>query len=226
MNMKSNLTDNKASNWFKSLKNEEIELIEKNKAVLKYKKGEIVCKQGSFANHLIYIEEGTVKIYIEHQDKNLILKIAKAGEFIGIQSLFANSTFTYSAACIEDTVVSIVNMSLFNEIVKLNNNFATEIIGNLNQNINQYFDRFISLTQKQLHGRLADAILHLSKDVYQSMEFKLTLTRKDLAEFTGMSTESAIRILKEFHNDKIVNIDGKTLKITSQKLLEKLSEIG
>ena len=101
MDMKSNLTDNKASNWFKSLKNEEIELIEKNKAVLKYKKGEIVCKQGSFANHLIYIEEGTVKIYIEHQDKNLILKIAKAGEFIGIQSLFANSTFTYSAACID-----------------------------------------------------------------------------------------------------------------------------
>ena len=77
-----------------------------------------------------------------------------------------------------------------------------------------------------MHGRLADAILHLSREVYKSESFELKLSRKDIADFTGMSTESAIRILKEFHNDKIIDLDGKKLKINSFQILEKLSEIG
>jgi CRP/FNR family transcriptional regulator len=54
----------------------------------------------------------------------------------------------------------------------------------------------------------------------------MLLSRRDIAEFCGMSTESAIRILKEFHNDKIVNINGKIVEIISYQLLERLSAVG
>ncbi len=211
---------------FAHLTDEELEMILKNRVLLKYRKGENICKQGSFASQIFIITEGNAKIYIEHHDKNLILKIAGVGELIGLQSIFVENTFLYSASCIDDMMVYSINIQIVMDMIKTNPVFAAEIIKILNTGISQYFERFISLTQKQLHGRLADAILHLSKHVYNSQEFKLTLTRKDIAEFTGMSTESAIRILKEFHNDKIINMDGKVLKITSMKLLEKLSEIG
>jgi CRP/FNR family transcriptional regulator len=118
------------------------------------------------------------------------------------------------------------NKNIFTQIINQNAKFASEIMSILNNQTSMYFERFISLTQKQLHGRIADAILHLYKEVYKSKKFNFSLSRRDFAEFTGMSTESAIRILKEFHNDRIINLEGKTMEIISMELLLKLSELG
>ena len=54
------------------------------------------------------------------------------------------------------------------EIIKESSHFGQKIIEQVNKNQVQFFNRLISLTQKQLHGRISDAILHLSRDVYKS----------------------------------------------------------
>lgn len=214
------------SPWFNQLSDDQLKLIAENQVNLNYNKGEILLKQGGFASHIIYLTEGLVKIYKEHNDKNLILKIVKPGEFIGLSSLYNKGIFNYSAASIDSSKVFSLNAEIIKKLIKDSPDLAEKIIAQLNSNTTQYFERIISLTQKQLHGRIADAILHLSKDVYKADKFNMLLTRRDLAEFCGMSTESAIRILKEFHNDKIVSIDGKNLEVISYKLLERLSEVG
>jgi CRP-like cAMP-binding protein len=214
------------SPWFDHLNDALLEKVAANQVNLTYHKGEILCKQGGFASHIFYLTEGLVKIYREHNDKNLILKLIKPGEFIGLSSLYNKGVFRYSAASIDHCRVYSLSAETMQHLIKNDATFAENIIARLNANTAHFFDRIISLTQKQLHGRIADAILHLSRDIYQSDSFNMLLTRRDLAEFCGMSTESAIRILKEFHNDKIVDIEGKELKIISQKLLERLSEVG
>jgi len=214
------------SPWLDNLDEVQLEKIANNQVTLGYNKGEILCKQGGFASHIIFLTEGLLKIYKEHNDKNLILKIGKPGEFIGLSSIYNKGVFNYSAACIDSSKVYSINVETIKYLIKENSDFAEKIIAQLNHNTSQYFDRIISLTQKQLHGRIADAIIHLSKDIYQSDKFNMLLTRRDLAEFCGMSTESAIRILKEFHNDRIVNIEGKNLEVISHALLQRLSEVG
>lgn len=214
------------SPWLDSLTEEQIAKISDNQVKLNYNKGEILCKQGAFASHLIFVTEGLVKIYKEHNDKNLILKLVKPGEFIGLSSLYNKGTFNYTAASIDSSKVYSISADIIKTLVKENPDFAERIIAQSNIYTAQYFERIISLTQKQLHGRIADAILHLARDIYKADKFNMLLTRRDLAEFCGMSTESAIRILKEFHNDKIVNIEGKNLDIISYQLLERLSEVG
>lgn len=212
--------------WFDSLSDELIQKVSENQVNLTYNKGEILCKQGGFASNMFFLTEGLVKIYKEHNEKNLILKIVKPGEFIGLSSLYNKGIFNYSAASIDSSKVYSVNSDTVQYLVKNCPEFAEQIITQINGNMTQFFERIISLTQKQLHGRIADAILHLSRDIYESDKFNMLLTRRDVAEFCGMSTESAIRILKEFHNDKIVNIDGKNLEVISYQLLERLSEVG
>ena len=212
--------------WFDSLDQEQLNKIAENQVSLNYNKGEILSKQGGFASQIIYLTEGLVKIYKEHNDKNLILKIVKPGEFIGLSSLYSKGIFDYSAASIDNSKVFSINAEMMQYLISNNSVFAEKIIAHLNANTAQYFERIISLTQKQLHGRIADAILHLSRVIYKADKFNMLLTRRDLAEFCGMSTESAIRILKEFHNDKIVNIEGKNLEVISYQLLERLSEVG
>lgn len=214
------------SPWFDNLSDELLQKVAENQVNLTYNKGEILSKQGGFASHMFFLTSGLVKIYKEHNDKNLILKIVKPGEFIGLSSLYNKGVFNYSAASIDSSKVYSISSDIVQLLVKNNPEFAERMIAQINSNMSQFFERIISLTQKQLHGRIADVILHLSRDIYESDHFNMLLTRRDIAEFCGMSTESAIRILKEFHNDKIVNIEGKNLEVKSYQLLERLSEVG
>ncbi len=217
---------NEFSPWLDDLSDELLQKIALSQVKLNYNKNEILCKQGGFASQIIFLTKGLLKVYKEHNDKNLILKFTQPGEFIGLSSLYNNGIFNYSAAAIEGATVYSIDTQILSEIIKESSHFGQKIIEQVNKNQVQFFNRLISLTQKQLHGRISDAILHLSRDVYKSDKFNMLITRKDLADFCGMSTESAIRILKEFHNDKIVKIDGKNLEIISYQLLERLSEVG
>jgi CRP/FNR family transcriptional regulator len=214
------------SPWFDNLPDGLLLEVVDNQVKLNYNKGEIISKQGGFASHIIYVSKGLVKIYKEHNDKNLILKLVKPGEFIGLSSLYNKGIFEYSAASVGSSVVYSINIDVVKILVKNNSDFAEKVITQLNSNMSQFFERIISLTQKQLHGRIADVILLLARDIYKSDKFDMLLSRRDIAEFCGMSTESAIRILKEFHNDKIVNINGKIVEIISYQLLERLSAVG
>jgi CRP/FNR family transcriptional regulator, polysaccharide utilization system transcription regulator len=211
---------------FQKLSPEELELIDSNRVELLYKKGEIISKQGAFASNILHVSEGFAKIYIEHNNKNLILKVVSSKDLIGLPSIFNNNVFHYSVAALTDVMTCSINTSILVNLIRENNVFAENIISLINKNMVQYFDRFISLTQKQSHGRIADAILHLSNDVFYTDEFEMPITRKDLAELTGMSTENVIRILKELNNDRILSIDNKKIKIVSPELLQKLSEFG
>ena len=214
------------ANCFEHLTNEELELINSNRVELQYKKGEIICKQGAFANNILHIPEGFAKIYIEHNNKNLILKIVSSKDLISLPSLFNYNIFHYSVATVTDSYVCSINISAMVSLIRSNSKFAETVISLVNKNTVQYFDRFISLTQKQSHGRIADALLHLSDDVFYNDEFHLPITRKDLAELTGMSTENVIRILKELNSDRIISLESKSIKIISKELLNKLSEFG
>lgn len=213
---------------FKGLKESEIKLLDEHKVELRYSKGEYICKQGSFASHIIILSQGLTKLYIEnpHTKKNLILKLVKPCDSIGLSSLFTDKFFQYSVVALTDCKVCSFDINMLTDIIQRNNIFAADIIRQANDYIVDLHKRFFSISHKQLHGRLADIILYLSKDIFESNTFNMSLSRKDIAEYMGTTTESAIRILKEFHNDKIIDVKGKEVDILSLPLLEKLSEIG
>ncbi len=214
------------SPWFDRLTESQWKLVEENHVCLTYGKAETICKQGAFASNVYFVENGLMKAYKEYKEENLIMRFVKPGEIIGLSSLYNKGTFHYTVASVGQTSVISINSEVIKSLIRENPDFAEKVITQLNKETEDSLVRVISLTQKQLNGRIADAILHLAQNVYNSDEFNMQLTRKDVADFCGMSTESAIRIMKELHNDKIVNIEGKNLKIISKQLLESLSEFG
>jgi CRP/FNR family transcriptional regulator len=80
--------------------------------------------------------------------------------------------------------------------------------------------------QKQLHGRMADILLCLSNRIFKSKSFQLPLSRNDLGELTGMSTESVIRIFKDFKDEKLISVNLKSVEILDEERLLMLSEKG
>ncbi|MDD2563746.1 MAG: Crp/Fnr family transcriptional regulator [Salinivirgaceae bacterium] len=203
------------------------EVIFRNSTTLTYYKGEDLCKQAAYAPQVLYLNKGLAKLYLQHRGRNLILRLIGENDFVGLPITTSdNSYYPYSVTALEECGITAIDALNFKEALNMDNNFAQSIIDLQNKYTRIYFKHFLSITQKQLHGRVADTILHLACDVHKQQKFQLLLTRKDLAEFSGMSTESVIRILREFHNDRIINIDGKEIEIISYELLKKLSEIG
>lgn len=209
------------------LTHDEKDLLEKNTVQIDYKKGETICKQGTFASHVIFIEKGLVKVYIEGNPKNLILTITPDNHFVGLQTFFnGNNTFLYTVSTYIDTTVKLIDIQSFKQILNQNARFATKIIQILNEHSAQAYGRFFCLTRKQSHGRMADILLCLSQRIFKSNSFELPLSRQDLGELTGLSTESVIRIMKDFKDENLISVSCKTLDIINPEKLQRISEVG
>jgi CRP/FNR family transcriptional regulator len=212
---------------FDLLSADEKELIDTHSVMVHYKKGEMVCKQGSFASHIMFLEKGLVKVYLEGNPKDLILTITPEKNMLGLQALFeGNNTFLYSINTYTDSVVRLIDIQIFRQLLKQNPVFAYRMINILNEITAQSYGRFFSLTQKQLHGRLADILLRLSRKIFKSDSFELPLSRSDMGDLTSMSTESVIRILKDFKDDKIIDFNNKSITLLDLPRLENIGAKG
>lgn len=213
--------------WYELLTEEEKQLIDEHSVSINFKKGETVCKRGAFASHIYFLEEGLVKVYLEERNKNLILTLFTKNNLLGLSSVFeGNNKLPYSVSTYTDSKVRMIDIQIFRQLLKQNPEFSYRIINLLNEKTSQIYGRFFSLTQKQLHGRLADILLCLSNRIFKSSSFELPLSRADLGDLTGMSTESVIRMMKEFKEDGLIGMHCKSIELLDVARLERISEFG
>jgi CRP-like cAMP-binding protein len=215
-----------AGNCFKLLTEQENMLMQNNKNEIYFKKGETIIKQGTKAGDILYLKTGLVKITINEGDNSLILCIKTGNHFIGTENIYGFDLHPYTVTALADTVVCFIDTSAIRQIIKQNNTFNAELYKIMTNNALITYDRFFSLTQKQLHGRFADILLCLSRKIFKSSKFDLPLSRKDLAALTGMAPESVIRIIKDFKTDNIIATKGKRIEIINEPLLQKISNVG
>ncbi len=212
---------------FDFLTPEEKKIVADHQRNVVYKKGETITKQGAFASHVIFLEEGLVKVYMEGKPKDLILQIVPSSHLIGLPAIYeGNNTFLYSTATYIDSRVNLIDIEIFKTLLRNNSQFASKIINILNENTALIYGRFFCLTHKQSHGRVADILLCLSQRVYKKKKFVLALSRNDLADLTGLSSESVTRIFKEFKEEGLIIVSGKTIEINDFNGLERISSFG
>jgi len=211
---------------FKSLHPFELELINQARVQVNYKAGEIIFKQGTPSPHFVCVTSGLAKIYIEGYGKNLILALVKPVDYIFGPGIYVDNRHYYSASAVEDSSACLVDVNIFKKLIRENPDFADEFIKRVSLQSIFNFDQVISLTQKQMHGRIADVIFYLAEKIYCQNPFVMTISRQDLADLSGMSKESAIRILKEFREEGILTLQGNTLEILNIKQLRQISETG
>ncbi len=211
---------------FHSLSTSELELINSSRYEVSFKAGEIMFKQGTPSPHFLCLTSGLAKIYIEGKGKNLVLGLVKPVEYILGPGIYVDGRHHYSASAVEDSTACLVDVQSYKQLIRTNPTFAEEFIKRVSLMTIFNFEQVISLTQKQMPGRIADALIYLSEKIYESNPFQMSISRQDLADLSGMSKESAIRILKEFKEEGIITTDGSTLNILLPKLLKQISETG
>jgi len=212
---------------FQALSADEVALIKQGKTQVQFRKGENLTKQGTFATYVMFIVRGLVKQYIEDDTgRNLNLQILQSGDFVGLSAVFDKPVFQYSSVAITDTLVFMVDKEVMKTVLKNNGNFAFNIIQRHNEQSDMLYSVLRTLTYKQMNGRLADTLLYLSSLPYSDYEIYGNLSRKDIADFAGISTESAVKLLKIFEKDGIVSLQDKTISIVNRELLLEISKRG
>lgn len=212
---------------FEKLTAEERKLMDDNSVVINYRKGETIYKQGGFFSQIMLMEKGLAKVILDNSGNSLVLKIICDGNLIGLSSVAEeHNTYHYSAIAYVDSQVRQIDVGAFRKLLSINTEFAREVIDILIANSIQIYGRFFSLTNKQAYGRLADILLCLSDRVFKERDFELPLSRKDLGELSGMSTETVIRILKKFNEEKLIMIEKSRFVIIDYEKLMRISETG
>jgi CRP/FNR family transcriptional regulator, polysaccharide utilization system transcription regulator len=224
----SELKDKKPSHKiFTYLTDKESALINKTMPEVVYNEGEIIFKQGSPVTHLASIIKGLAKVYVEGLEKrNLILRYACSRDFIGSSGIFTDNLHHFTAVAVKDTTAKLINTELFKNLMQENNRFALGYIEYISEREIMYCQKLISLTQKQMHGRVAEALLYYSDKVYFSKKDAFLISRKDMADITALNKDTIGRILNDLQNSKIIKMETNSVKILNRNKLENISNKG
>jgi CRP-like cAMP-binding protein len=221
------LTDQLKNTYlFSDLSESEIGLLLNKSIEVNYLKGELIYKEGSYANNALYLLEGYVKIFIEKENHIRIVKIIKPNWFIGLLSLFSFETHQFSAKAIDNVTIRSIDLQILRQILDENKEFNSKFIHEISLLSTSLIKYLVLQNQKNVRGRIADILIHLSDHIYKSTEFNMAFTRKELAELANTSTETAIRMLNDLRNEEVISIDSKSVRIKNMDQLKKISSLG
>jgi CRP-like cAMP-binding protein len=212
---------------FQMLSSEEVELVRASKTQVLFRKGDNLTKQGAFASYVLFIINGLAKQYIEGDStKNYNLRIIKSGEFVGLSAVFTKNTFNYSSIALTDCQVFLVEKDAISKVVKQNGMFGFNIIKRYCEQNANLFDTLRTAIYKQMNGRMADTLLYLDGLKDDNPDIFQLLSRKDIADFAGTSTESAVKLLKGLEKDGMIELKEKDIALVDYDALKEVSKRG
>jgi CRP-like cAMP-binding protein len=216
----------KKSPLFSLLTTSELDDLNETRLEVTFKKGEIIYKQGTPLTHIVIINEGLGKIYLEGvKGRNLILSYTKQYELNGGVGVFVDQRHHSSLMAVTDCGACFIEINAFKKVLRGNAVFMEAYIKAHSERVLHTYQQFAVLTQKNMEGRMAESILYLNNQVFRNGVIK-NVTKQDLAELTAMTKESAIRVLKEFKEDGIIEIVDHNISILDQKALQQVALHG
>ncbi len=217
----------KTSKCFQYLYPDELEFISKKKTQLEYVAGENIFKQGAFAPHVMYVVDGMVKLYLQAgSNKQINIRLLTSGDFLAFSTIFGEAVYNYSAMAIKQTTICMIEKDALKQLLTKNADFAMRITSKNCKNEGILLEKIKNISYKQMRGKLASTLLYLSAEPFLKQDVFNYLNRQEIADFASISTESAIKFLKEFEKEGIIKLSGRNITINNYDLLSEISRRG
>ena len=212
---------------FSFLDDDEIGELCYNKKEISYHKGEIINREGDRITDFKYLKNGLAKLYRRTSTgEEQIITITRPFEFVSNMSIFSEEHYIYSVSAVENSVVCVIKLDYIRNLFMKNGAFAMGLLTRVSRVNDKIINQALDIRQKNLIGRIAYILLYFTKEIYHTRVFDLPVSRKEIAEYIGMSTANVIRMLSGFKNEGIIRVFGKTIEIVDINKLEILSKRG
>ncbi len=216
------------TNIFKHLSQTEIEDLNFVKSCNFHKRGEIIYHEGNRPTGVYCVSKGIIKLYKTGiEGKEQIIRFAKKGDIIGYRSILSSELACTTAKVIEEVNLCFIPSEDWLKLLHGNNDFSMDIMKFACDELGKSNSFITDIAQKNVRERLAEILLYLKDDFGLDKEgvLQISLTREEIANITGTATESAIRLLSEFKDDKLIALNGRKITILDEKRLRKTASM-
>jgi CRP/FNR family transcriptional regulator len=195
----------------------------------RYRKDQFIFREGDPARCFHILKEGTVKcVKTSPEGKQVTLKVLMPGDLFCCDAATMNDgTHPGCAQPMGDVSVLSLDKEAYYQLLRRNPEAALEVIQYLGRRLGEAQETAKVLALNPAEQRLAALLVNLAgrAGLPEGRQVRLTvrLTRQDLADMTGVTVETATRIMGKFKRDKIVSGTAKSLVIRNLPRLQQLA---
>jgi CRP/FNR family transcriptional regulator len=191
-----------------------------------YKKHENICSESSAITHAINLVEGNAKMFVSGlHGKNIILSILMPGNFIGLTAVFGGEQYAYNVSALSHCRTCHVDIGIVKQMYHKNSTFQKKLNQAFGKTMATVMGKLVSLNQKQIRAKVAESLLYIAQ-LYESNQFILPVTRKELGELSSITGENVVRVLSEYKQEGLIRMSGKEIVILQAEVLHKISTAG
>lgn len=200
------------------------------KSATTYPKGALLFMERQDARGVFLLCEGEVKLSIcSSEGKTLIMRVAKAGEILGLMAALAGSPYEVTAETLRPCMVAYVRREDFLRFVAKHHEASESVVRQMSAQYKGACEQLRTVGLScSAQEKLARLLLTWSAGIEQTKEgtrIKLPLTHEEIAEFIGTTRETVTRTLSEFKIQHLVSIQGSTLTIPNRTALEVFANV-
>jgi CRP/FNR family transcriptional regulator, polysaccharide utilization system transcription regulator len=214
---------------FSVLQSSTIAELEQHKTCVTYKKGHSIFLEHSYPRGLYCISFGKIKLSrIGKDGKEQILRLFKGGDILGYRALLSNEPYNASAIVLEDARLCLIDKDYFQTLIFSHPKLHQLVFKKISEDLKQAEEHLISMSQNSVRERVAEALLFLNHTYgYEEdgQTINIKLSREDLANIVGTSTESLIRVLSDFKKEGLIDLVDKKIKFLNFPVLYKMAHM-
>ena len=214
----------------------ELAQIDTAKMCNRYKKGQVLLFEGNKPMGVYCVNAGSFKMYKTTFDgKEQILGFSNPGDYVGYRALIADEPYNKTAEALEDSIACFIPKDAFLSLLESQPQLSKALLKSLCHDLGIAHERLVNMAQKSVRERLAETLLllhdtfiptHPAKSQQEQDVIAVQLPREDIANLTGSSTETIIRLLTEFKESGWIELNKKQIRIVNRQALQKTAKMG
>lgn len=190
---------------------------------LSFKKGEPIYEKGDRSNHVFLILKGVVKTHtMDANGKELITGLYKADDFLGFTSFEENLPYAETATAVEHVEVTAISKMQVRDVLMNNREVSLELVNLLTDNLSEIKEQLIQMAYSSVRKKTASTILQFVEIMDTKPDEPIRIMRSDLATTAGIATESLIRTLSYFKKNKLIEIEGRDIRVLDIEGLQEM----
>jgi len=192
-----------------------------------YPTGAVLFAEGQAARGIYIVRRGRVKLSVCARDgKTLIMRIATAGEMLGVAAVISAREYEATAAALEPSEITFIRQSDVLRFMRLYPEFALQVTQHLSHDYTstcrEIRDLMLSDSASEKLARLLVGWLDQNAQSQHPEQMKLALTHEEIGQMIGSSRETVTRILAGFKKQHLIQQNGATLVVPDRIALESL----
>jgi CRP-like cAMP-binding protein len=213
---------------FEGLNSQDLKEICAMARTFRFSKGAVIFQEGESAYGFYIVCQGKVKLAKHsHRGKKQILKLLGPGEVLGEETMFDRDVYTAYARTLEETTLHFIEREPFLDFLRRHPEIALRFIEKLAREIKGFQDKLMEASYEGSLERLARLLLMMARkygvETEKGLDVGVELSRQELAELAGISTETAIRMLSRMKERGLITLEGHKIYILDRSGLSELA---